>query len=170
MATHRLSILGPATIPDASGECYFEPYSIIASNDQWRHLIIRFGEAIAGQPAVDHGIYGLFQVPQNYVANANLILLWTSTIISGSVEWDFRYRAVANGESLDQTTQDEDLNTADAAPGTAHLMQEHTQALTSGNFAAGDLVEFFLTRDGTDAGDTMAGPALLFDAYFQYTD
>jgi hypothetical protein len=170
MATHRVSILGGGTVPDGTGDCWFEPYFIVVTNDQWRNLIVRFGTSIAAEPTSKHGIYGQFQVPPNYASAANLVLIWTSPVTGGNVEWDFRYRAVANGESLDQTTQDEDVNSADAGPGTAHFRLEHIQALTDGNFVAGDTVTFYLTRDGTDAGDDLVGPAILFDAYFEYSD
>ena len=172
MATHRLSILSANTIPDATGEAYFEPYSVLATNDQWRHLIIRLGSDNTAQPTVDHGVYGQFQVPQNYASAANLIIVWTSTLITGDVEFDFRYRAVGGNdtESLDQTTQDEDVNLNDTAPSAAHERMELTIALTDGNFAVADTVEFYLTRDGTDAGDTLAGSAILFDAYFEFSD
>jgi hypothetical protein len=43
-------------------------------------------------------------------------------------------------------------------------------ALTDSNFTADDTVEFALFRDQVDAGDTMAGAALLFDLLFEYDD
>lgn len=172
MSTHRVSILGPSTIPDSTGEAFFEPYSILASNDQWRHLIIRLGSDNTVQPTVDHGVYGQFQVPQNYASAANLVIVWTATLITGDVEFDFRYRAIGGNdtESLDQTTEDEDVNLNDTAPSAAHERMELIIALTDSNFAIGDTVTFFLTRDGTDAGDTLAGSAILFDAYFEYSN
>jgi len=169
MATRRLSILSGLS-PDTSGECFPEPYSILATNDQWGGMTYRFGSNNAAQPTVEHGIHGWFVVPETYVGTSVLVLFWTATITSGNVQWLFRYRARAAGEDMDATGQDESVSAADAAPGTAHLLQRHTDVLTEGNFTKGDLVEFYLARDGAAGGDTMAGSAILFEALFEYDD
>lgn len=171
MATHRISIFGTLS-PDTTGEAYFEPYSILAANDVWKHLIARFGSDNAAQPTVRHGFYGAFEVPQNYASAANLIVVWTATLTTGDVEWDFDYRAVGGNdiESLDQSGTQESVNANDTAPSAAYERMEVSIALTDGNFAIGDLVEFLLARDGTDAGDTMAGAAILHDVLFEYSD
>ena len=167
MATHRLPILGFATVPDDTGTAFFEPYSIKATNDVWKHLVL-----VLNDTAADHGVYGLFDVPQNYVDTANLVIPWTSTATVGDVEFDFMYRAVGgdDAESLDQAGSQEDVNGNDTAPSAVNERMELTIALTDGNFAAGDTVEFFFSRDGTDAGDTMAAAALVFGLFFEYND
>lgn len=167
MATHRLPILGFSTKPDTSGNCFQEPYTIKATNDQWAPNIFVFNDS-----GTRIGIYGLFAVPQNYVDTANVVLVWTSTATSGDIEFDFDYRAVGgnDSESLDQAGTQETVNSNDTAPSAAHERMELTVALTDGNFAAGDTVEFFAVRDGTDAGDTMAAAMLLFDLFFEYND
>lgn len=172
MATIRKPILGHATKPDAGGECFQEPYSILATNDVWDHLVWRFGSDNTAQPTTRHGIYGLFEVPQDYVDTANIVIVWTATLTSGNVVWDFDYRAVGGNdtESLDQSGTQESVSGTDAAPSAAHERLEVTIALTDGNLAAGDTVEFYLPRDGADASDTMAGSALLFEAFFEYAD
>ena len=43
-------------------------------------------------------------------------------------------------------------------------------AVTDANFSAGDIVQFTLFRDGTDAGDTIAAAVVLFEIYFEYAD
>lgn len=167
MATRRESILGWATVPDPTGEVFLEPYSIKATNDVWKNLVVVFSDS-----GTRIGIYGLFDVPQDYVDTANVIFVWTSTAIIGDVEWDFEYRAVGGNdiESLDQAGTQESVNANDTAPSAAHERMEISIALTDGNFAAGDTVEFFAVRDGTDAGDTMAVSALLFGLFFEYAD
>lgn len=167
MATHRLSILGWQTRPDDTGDVFFEPYSIKATNDQWQHLVL-----VMNDTATRNGIYGVFDVPQNYVGTANLIVVWTSTATSGDIEADFDYRAVGGNdtESLDQAGTQESVNSNDTAPSAAHERMELSIALTDGNFSAGDTVEFFFPRDGTDAGDTMAAAALIFGLFFEYAD
>jgi hypothetical protein len=167
MPTYRLPILGHATVPDSTGSVWFEPYSIKATNDVWKHLVAVFDDT-----ATRIGLYGLFGVPQNYSSAANLIVVWTSTAIAGDVEWDFDYRAVGGNdtESLDQAGTQQSVNSNDTAPSAAHERMEISISLTDGNFAAGDTVTFFLARDGTDGGDTMAAAALLFELFFEYQD
>jgi len=114
MATHRLPILGFATVPDTTGTAFFEPYTIKATNDVWGHLVL-----VLNDTAADHGIYGKFAVPVNYVDTANLVIVWTSTATAGDVEFDFMYRAVGGNdtESLDQAGSQEDVNNMLHLPG-----------------------------------------------------
>jgi hypothetical protein len=172
MATHRIPILGWATRPDDTGECIVEPYDILATNDVWDRMIGRFGSSNAAQPTVRHGFHGGFVVPKNYVGTAVVVIVWTTTLITGAVVWDYEYRAVGGDdlESLDQAGTQESVTVTDTAPSAAHERMEVTIALTSGNFAVDDEVTFYLARDGVDAADTLAGSALLFSALFQYAD
>jgi hypothetical protein len=169
MALHRLPILGFATIPDSTGDVWFEPYSIKATNDVWKHLIGIFDDT-----ATRIGLYGLFDVPENYnpATAPNLVIVWTSTATAGDVEWDFDYRAVGGNdtESLDQAGTQESVNQNDTAPSAAHERMEVSIALTAANFDPEDTVEFFFARDGTDGGDTMAAAAFLFGLFFEYQD
>jgi hypothetical protein len=157
-------------LPDSTGECFPVPYDSLATNDVWAFGVMQFGSAAAAQPTVAHGFYGNFEVPQNYSGTASIIVVWSSTITSGDVEWDLTYRAVAIGESFDQTGSQQALNQNDTAPGSVNLYQEASLSPTSGNFTVGDRVEYFLSRDGTDAGDTIAGPVYMLDLIFQYDD
>lgn len=167
MTTHRIPILGFGTKPDASGNVFVEPFTVKAVNDQWGRLVMVFNDT-----ATRIGCQGGFAVPLNYVGNASLIVVWTSSAIAGDVEWDFDYRAVSGDdtESLDQAGTQESVNQNDTAPTAAFRRLEAALALTDGNFAPGDEVEFGLFRDGTDGGDTMAAAALVFEVLFQYDD
>jgi len=165
MSTFRIPILGFSTKPDASGDVFFEPQSVKGSNGFFDHLVCVFNDT-----AAKDSLHGLFQVPQNYVGTPKFVVDWTSTATSGDVEWDVDYRAVAAGESLDQATAQESLNQNDTAPGTTDLKQEALLAATAGNFATGDTVQFLLSRDGTDAGDTIAAAVTVVGVYFEYTD
>lgn len=109
MATHRKSIVGFGTKPDTTGECFFEPYSVLATNDVWDRLVARFGSSNAAQPTLRHGFHGGFVVPKNYVAAATLVIVWSATLTSGNVVWDFDYRTVAGNDttSLDQAGTEE---------------------------------------------------------------
>ena len=167
MATHRINILGFGSVPDTSGNVYFEPYDVKASNDVWDTLVLIFD-----QGSTRDGLHGHFEVPQNYVGTANVVIVWTATATTNDVEWDFDYRAVGgnDSESLDQAGTQQSVNGNDVAPSAIHERMEFSIALTDANFAIGDTVEFTLFRDGTDAGDTMSAAAIVFAVIFEYAD
>lgn len=165
MATYRVPILGFATKPDTSGEVFFEPNSIKGTNDFFEELVLVFNDS-----ATKDSVFGSFMVPQNYSSSANFVVVWKTTATSGDVEFDFDYRAVAAGESLDQATAQESLNQNDTAGGSADLRQDASLSATDGNFSAGDIVQFLLSRDGTDAGDTISAAVTVHGVYFEYDD
>lgn len=167
MATKRIPILNHAWVPDSSGDVFFEPYSIKATNDVWERLVLIFNDG-----STRNGCRGGFTVPKDYVGGAKIIVVWTSTATSGDVEFDFDYRAVGGNdtESLDQAGVQESVNNNDAAPSAAHERMEVELALTASNLAPDDEVECELFRDLTDAGDTMAAAAIIFNVLFEYTD
>ena len=167
MATHRIAILGSGTVPDNSGDVFFEPYDVKATNDAWRRLV-----AIFNDTATRIGLHGGFTVPRNYVGSPKIVVVWTTTATTGDVEWDLDYRAVGgdDSESLDQAGTQESVNVNDTAPSAAHERMEASLALIAGNLAVDDEVEFELFRDGTDAGDTMAAAAIVFAVLFEYSD
>jgi len=167
MATHKISILGINTRPDTSGDVYLQSYEEHATNDVWGLNVFVFADS-----GTRIGLKGAFNVPENYVGTASIVPVWTTAATSGDVEWDFDYRAVGGDdtESLDQSGTQESVNSNDTAPSAAHERLTPSLSVTDGNFAAGDTVLFELFRDGTDAGDTLADEALLFDLLFQYDD
>jgi len=167
MATHRIPILGWPTVPDGSGEVFFEPYSNKATNDVWDRLICVFNDT-----ATRIGLRGGFTIPKNYVGSPKIIVVWTATATTGDVEWDFDYRAVGGNdtESLDQTGTQESVNINDTAPSAAHERMEASLTLTAGNLSIDDEIEFEIFRDGVDAGDTMTAAAIVFSILFEYTD
>lgn len=174
MATFRKPIIGFGAKPDTTGECFFEPYGVLATNEASHgdRIICRFGANNAAEPTVKHGFYGGFVVPKNYASTAVLVVVWTSTLTTGAVVWDFDYRTVGGDDttSLDQATAEESVTVTDTAPGAAHRRMSPTISMTDGNFTADDEVEFFFARDGASASDTLAGSALLFSLAFQYND
>ena len=167
MSTQRIAILGFGTVPDDSGDAFFEPYAVKAANDQWKRLV-----GVLNDTTSRVGFYGGFVVPKNYVGSPKIIVVWTSTATTGDVELDFDYRAVGGDdtESLDQTGTQESVNVNDTAPSAVHERLEAALSLTAGNLAADDEVEFGLFRDGTDSGDTMAASAIIFSVLFEYSD
>lgn len=174
MATHRVSLLGAATMPDSSGNIWQDLYSRLASNDVWPFGVFNFGGTISNNtaPTTRIGLYGHTAIPKNYIGTAKIIVVWTSTLTSGDVVWDFDYRGITgdNSESLDQTSNQESVTVTDTAPGAAHRRLECSVNLTSTNLAADDTFEWGLFRDGTDAADTLAGTAILVDLLLEYAD
>ena len=165
MATHRMPILGWASQPNSSN-VFFQSYDVVATNDVWDRMVLTFNDT-----ATRDGIAGGFTVPKSYVAAPVIVVVWTAVPTSGNVVWDFDYRAVGGNdtESLDQTSNQESITVTDAAPTSAHRRLEATMAMTAGNMAVDDEVEFELFRDGT-AADTMAGAAHVFAVLFEWSD
>jgi hypothetical protein len=157
-AAARLGILGWATRPDDTGDCYPEPFDILATNDVWKQMILRFGASNAAAPTQRAGVYGNFAVPKSYTQDATLVIVWTATLTHGR-----RQRHDVIGSSGQRGRGD------GHRPGAALRRLEATIDLTDANFTADDTVEFFFARDGVDAADTMAGSAILFNLFFQYT-
>lgn len=166
MATHRPSILGPGTLPDTSGNVWPESASQTQSNDRYSQLVWRFKDT-----ATKISLGGNFPVPQNYVGTAKIVILWTSTVTSGNAVWGFDYTAVGGDdtESFDPSADQESLTVTDAAPTVGLRRLEVSISLTSANLAAGDLVQFSLSRMGSGA-DTIAGDTTIWGAFFEYAD
>lgn len=167
MATQRIPIINSFARPDDSGNVFWEPFNVKATNDVWRH-----GAWVFNDSGTRLLLYGSFLVPKNYVGTPSIILPWSSSAITGNAVWDFDYRAIGGDdtESLDQAGTQEAVTVTDAAPGAAWRRLVPSVNLTAANLAADDLVQFLIARDGADAGDTMAAAALLFGAWFQYSD
>ena len=168
MATHRLSILDWHAKPGISGNCFPEPYTVKATNDVWAHLHWIFNNT----GAVRIVLYGAFEVPQNYVGTAKVVIKWTTTATEGSAVWDFDYRAVGgdDAESLDQAGTQESVTVTDAAPSATDELMTVAIDLTSANLAPGDTVEFLIARDLSEAADDLAAAVQLVDLLFQYAD
>jgi hypothetical protein len=117
MATYHLSILGPATLPDPGGAVYFEPAAInLLSNDRFSQLVPVFPDT-----ANREKLGGSFRVPQNYVGTAKVGLVWATIATSGNADWEFDYKAIADGESADPSSDDESVGAVVAAWRAAYL-------------------------------------------------
>lgn len=165
MATYRTPILGASTYPETTGSVYFDYYPNIATNDIFKH-----GVWVFATPSADESLFGVFNVPKNYIGNAKIIAVWSSTATSGTLGVEFAYRAVGgnDSESLDQATVQETVNTTDSAPTAANNRMEVEVSLTSANLAADDTIEFRFTRD--DSADSIAAAIYVVQLLFQYTD
>lgn len=155
---------------NSTDPAFTQPYSILATNDVWKHNVWIFGSNNAAQPSVRILIYRTFEVPSDYVGNPIWVINWTATLTSGNVVWDLDSRTVAGNDtaSLDQASTEAALTVTDAAPTAANRRLEATITATAAHFTAGETVEFAFGRDGADAADTMAGSGILFDLGFRY--
>lgn len=165
MATHRVYI-GSLLTPDASGNVFWQPSSILDTND----LLPTVQVLIFKDTATKDKSSCVFAVPKNFIGTAKFGVVWKTTATSGNVVWNFDYRATADAESLDQATFQESLAVTDAAKGTTNQMNDANVAATSANFAVDDLVLLTVARDGTSGSDTMAASAQLYEVYFEYAD
>jgi hypothetical protein len=167
MATHEISLLGPQTVPDATGNVWQQPYSILATNLVWKNLVYIFADA-----GITNYLYGVFTIPQNFVSAPVIVFIWTATATANSVVWGFDYRVVGGTDttSLDQTTAVESVTVTSNAPTATDRRIRVTVALTSANLAAGSTLEFRLSRNPSNGSDTMAASAELFDALLNYAD
>ena len=169
--TQRKRLLGWQTMPDSTGEAFFQPADPdFGSSDIARQLVLALGLATASQPSAKHGVYGAFRVPTDFVSDAKIVIEWSATLTSGNVVFDFDYNAVGGDdtETFDPAAWQESLTVTDAAPGTARRKLTAELTMTDANLAADDVVEFFLGRDGADGSDTMAGRAYVFEVSFEY--
>jgi len=171
MATRSIPILGFATKPDDSGDCWFEPADIEGANGFFKGMVLIFKNS-----GTDVECFGRFGVPDDYVGSPKLVIRWTTTAVSGDVEWGIAYRAVGGNdtESLDQATAQESLLTGnnDTAPSITDERMVYEIDLTASNFAIDDTVDFIFSREGADAGsgDTIAAKVRVYELRFQYSD
>lgn len=166
MSTHKIGILGSATLTDTSGNVTAEPAAVnFQTNDRYPNLVFKFADS---GTRITLGVG--FQVPQNYVGTAKIGVIVATTATSGDWRYEFDYTAIADGESGDPSADQESVGATVTVPGTARLIDVQEISLTSGNFAAGDWVQGRIVRDGADAADTLAAALYLLGAYFSYAD
>jgi len=163
VATHRISILGSGTIPDSSGEVFFQPYTVVDTAAVVDPLVLTFNDS-----GTKDGLRGSFRVPENYVGTAKLLVVWTANATSGTftIDWSVLTRSGAEdmGAAATRTTE----TATDTKTGTAFVREELSLTLTDGDYAAGDEVLFEMFRDTLN--DTLAAPAVVFGVYFEYAD
>lgn len=164
MATHRLFIPAAAFLPDTSGNVYPKPSSVDDTNDRFPHEILAFADS-----GTRIGASTNLAVPKNYVGSPRALVVWKSTATSGDVVWDVDTKAIADGESLDPSTDDDAQTVTTTTPATARLRKDSAVTLT-GTYAADDVVLLSVYRDGAQVADTLAADALLEGVFFEYAD
>ncbi len=165
MATHKIGF-GALLTPDTSGSVYWQPASILDTNDLYPTSQV----LIFADTATLLKSYATFLVPNNYVGTAKIIVRYKTTVTTGNVLWTLDYRSIAAGETGDPTTHQESLaGSATAVAGTTNLISDITFTLTSANIAALDTMYVSINRNGAGA-DTAAASLQLIDAIFEYAD
>lgn len=163
MATHTIPILGPGTLPDSSGEVYFAPYSLVDTGTVLDPQVLVYAVGTA-----KIGCKGTFRVPENYVGTASLTIEWTANATTGNMVFDWSVLPRTATEDMGAAAARTTETVTDAKTGTAFVLESASLTLTDGDYVAGDVVMFELFRDG--ASDTLAVDAVVFGAYFEYSD
>lgn len=164
-ATYQVRVLTSAALPDTSGNTWFEPAALSQTNDRYPQIVTTFRDS-----GTKTGVGTNFTIPQNYTGSGTFVILWAATATSGATVWDVDYTAIsASGETFDPGTDQEALTATTTTNGTAEIGNSSSLAATGTNFAAGDVVQVKISRDGVDAADTMAADAVVYAILFQYT-
>ena len=169
MATHYKEIGPEGCTPDSTGRCFPEQYLVKATSDLFGHAVMVLNNPGAGE---EHGFYGTFDVPANYVTSAVVDVAWTSTVTAGNARMRIRYRSVGGDdtESLDNAAYQETVAVTDVAPTATDRRLVASFTLTAGNVAAGELVEYYFTRLDDTGVDTLAGAITIHKMRFTYSD
>jgi hypothetical protein len=172
VATHRLPILGNET-PDSGVPLDRVSNQITSATAPSVGNLLCYVLADGG---TDEGIYGSFEIPQNYVGTPKVrgkVILDGTPGAGDDLGFFFRKRAVADNESADGTFDAEQTfqSTDIGSTGSNHANEdifEFEITLTGGDYAVGDTVYFYFGIDAS--GTTFAGNCLLADLLFQYAD
>lgn len=164
--THNLPILGGATNPRANVS--WEPGHLNLNTVNAR---FQGGLWLFPDTATRDKLDGEFRVPGNYVGTGLFVARFACVQTSGNVLFKLNYKAIADAEAGDPSTDDEDLSFGSVAvPGTARLDKEITVSATSANFVVGDRVPFSISRDGVNESSGVAGTVYLKGLWFRYND
>jgi hypothetical protein len=163
MATHRIPILGFGTVPDASGEVFFEPYSVKDTGTVLDPLVLIFNDS----GTVD-GVRGSFTVPENYVGSPVLKIYWTANATSGTTQWDWSILVSGSTDDMGAAAARTSETASDTKTGTAFALEIVSITLTAGDYTAGEIATFELFRDTVT--DSMAAAAIVFAVNFEYAD
>ena len=170
MATHRISILGPNTALEAGVAYDLVGAYITATNEVGNQLSM-----VLADGGSDIGFYGDFEVPQNYVGSAAIIvkgILDGSPGSSDTLGFAVKGLAIADNEASDQAYSSED--TASATIGSSggsysdEDIYEDSITLSNFSFSVGDRALFYFYLD--TSGTSYTGNFLLLDVMLEYAD
>lgn len=165
MATHRL-YFGGLLVPDTSGNVYWQPASILDSNDLYPTVPV----LVFADSGTKIGASCVLPVPKNYVGTAKIGGRWKTTATTGDVVFDVDYRSIATNEPGDPSSHQESLTVTDTADGTARDLNDFEVTPTASNLAVDDSLFITISRDGANGSDTLAASVELVDAWLEYAD
>ncbi len=163
MAIREFPILGPMTRPDASGDVFFEPYSVKDTGTIFDPMVLIFNNS-----ANKDGVRGTFQVPQDYVGIPKVNIYWNANATSGSAVFDLSYLTRAPGDDMGATPTDNTDTVTTPTSGVAFNLNKSTLTMTPANFIAENVVLFELFRN--NPSDSITAPLIVFGVSFEYSD
>lgn len=158
MATFEIPIL--LDTPDAAGAAQLEAGSLDGLANRNRNVR-------AFPVSVDSSWEGAARVPQNYQSAGAVVVTAIANATTGAVRWAVSSAVAAAGASEDGAWVDEAAQTV-VVPATAKIRFDTSFVLTSVP-VAGATLNVKVTRNGLNAGDTLAVRALLWECIFRYT-
>ena len=167
MSTFRLPILGPMTRPMDAGHVYWAKNSLGGTN------VEEFAIFFPLPTGADVQLTGNFFVPKNYgtTNKPKIVLVWLADDFTptGSIGWEYKYMAVADGESYNASFV-ETLTVLTANPTPWLTREESSMELgAAANVAVDENIRWTLSRDdSTDTADD--GNVRLTGAFFEYQD
>ena len=116
---------------------------------------------------VDIGVYGKFNIPQNFVDTPILVIRGVVAEGANILAFGLQQVPVADNETIDVAFEAEDIN-SETITHTAEDMYEQTITITPSAYNSGEEVFFFFFRD--DSVDTQTGEFHLTGLFFRYND
>lgn len=162
-AVRRISVLNGFTLPDTSGNVWYEPASVTQTNDRYPQGIWRFKDT-----ATKDSLGIRFSVPADYFGAGKLYVFWTTTATSGNAIWALDYSSAAVTASVDPSADEESLTVTTAAPGSSQTGVSSSMTLTAADVAANDFFQGKVSRNGAGS-DTIAADLVVYDVVFEYT-
>lgn len=167
MATHRIPILGPGTMPDDG--VYPSPIrlQLTMGTGPGNELCYVMPEPAGGG---DLGLSGKFSVPKDYVGSPVLVVrgIMDGAVDTNDVHFGVQMLGLADNEAYDAALEAEDTATFQSNTYADEDVFEETITLTV-TLAVDDDVAYHFYID--DSGATpWTGNVLLTGLYFQYSD
>ena len=164
MAKGRVDLLD--ALPDTNGNSYPAPYITLNSGT------VRNPEVLVFKSGVKGTIEGAFGIPDDYSADPEIEVIWTSETTSGDVDFEHDQRTTkdSDAELLDINASpanrvDTSLNIT--GPSAASERMVTTFALTATDIAKDRSGSYKFSRDGVT--DTKADNVSVWELYFKYT-
>lgn len=162
--TVTFSILGAGTVPDNTAAVFIQPWSIPSTASIGKPMVVTFTDSTAKS-----SLHGEFAVPNNYTNSTQnaFLVFWMSTVTSGNRVWFVDYRAVAATESYASTSWQQSTSVTSATSTAVRRVVQATRSVSSGNFAANDVVQWALSVNGASTADTLSARSHVADVLFR---